>query len=68
MGEQSDNDEDSGEGLKNDEWYEWTNNIVAMAKLMNRDVDKITAMTYSSFLFWSNYFKLKAEENFRHGV
>ena len=68
MGEQSDDDEDNGEGIKNDEWYEWTNNITSMAKLLNRDVDKITSMTYSSFLFWSNYFKLKAEEKFRHGV
>lgn len=32
---------------------------------MRRDVDKITEMPYASFLFWINYFKLKAEDEYR---
>jgi len=32
---------------------------------MRRDVDEITVMPYASYLFWMNYFRLKAEEEYR---
>ena len=71
--EHSDDDDDNEEReerteerVDHSEWFDWTGNIVFLADKLNRDVDKITDMTYVSFLFWSNYFKLKHEEEYRN--
>lgn len=65
----SDDDDDEErieESNQNDEWFGWTSNIVFLAEKLNRDVDKITSMSYQSFLFWINYFKLKIEDDYRN--
>lgn len=67
-GDDEDNEEDeerNQEGLDNSEWFDWTTNIVHLSEKLNRDVDQITEMPYVSFLFWSNYFKLKYEQEYR---
>ena len=69
-GDDTDDDDEDEERIekrdRNSEWFDWTGNIVFLADKLNRDVDKITDMTYVSFLFWSNYFKLKHEEEYRN--
>jgi len=37
-----------------------------MAEKLNRDVDEITNMTYASFLFWNNYFKIEQQQKIRN--
>tara|TARA_R110000868_G_scaffold275376_1_gene535117 strand:+ start:538 stop:789 length:252 start_codon:yes stop_codon:yes gene_type:complete len=67
---ESDNDDEDEtrieKGDENSEWFDWTGNIVFLADKLNRDVDKITDMSYVSFLFWNNYFRLKHEEEYRN--
>ena len=36
-----------------------------LAEKMRRDVDQITDMPYAQYLFWNNYFRLRAEEEYR---
>ena len=64
-GEDDEETTKSGEGLQNSEWYDWTNNIVVLSEKLRRDVDQVTDMPYASFLFWMNFFKLKAEDEYR---
>jgi len=64
-GVESEEDEGrSDEGNRNSEWFDWTSNLVFLADKLNRDVDKITGMPYVAFLFWTNYFKLKIEQDY----
>jgi len=46
----------------------WTDHLLFLSNKLNRDVDDITEMTYAQFLFWMNYFRLKAEEEYRNSL
>ena len=69
---ESDEDEsdNSKETLRDSEWFTWTKILINMAKELNTTVDQITRQPYVKSLFWMNYFKLKAEQDYiiqRHG-
>ena len=58
------------ETLRDSEWFNWTRILINLAQQLNKDVDEITRQPYVKTLFWMNYFKLKAEQDYilqRHG-
>ena len=35
---------------------------------MRRDVNQIVSMPYVEFLFWNNYYRLRAEDEYRQKI